>query len=410
MQKSGGAVIPMRENKVKYLVGDENIVVRPRIPFDEQICNFLDDFSKQILKDSVLKSYTDVVSFAFWIRKTNLQKQKEEHVSKYSRLGRGLAFHIAPSNVPINAMFTFVFGLLSGNSNIVRISTRDFPQVELLCEKMNLLLEQEAYSEIKEENAIVQYERNQVITDCFSKKADVRVIWGGDHTIKEIRKSPLKPRAKELVFSDRYSFGVVNPEYILELSEEDMKNLARNFYNDTYLMDQNACSTPHMLFWLSKDKMVATQAQERFWKQIYEEAKRYSLEDIKVSEKYTNLCLYAAQNGECVENSKTSARCYENLLYVITEESVPKQLSEKRGKFGMVYQCNISDLKEIKSCMEQKVQTVAVAGIEKEQVREWIIENRLSGIDRVVPFGKTLDIGLVWDGYDLITEMSRMIG
>ena len=410
MQKLGGAVIRMKENRVKYLVGDENIVVRPRIPFDEQVCSFLEDFSKLILKDSVLKSYTDVVSFAFWIRKANIQKQKEEHASKYSRLGRGMAFHIAPSNVPINAMFTFVFGLLSGNSNIVRVSTKDFPQISLLCEKMNLLLGQDVYREIKEENAIVQYERNQEITDCFSKMADVRVIWGGDTTIEEIRKSPLKPRAKELVFADRYSFGLINPEYIIKLSDTDMKNLARNFYNDTYLMDQNACSTPHMLFWLSKDKMLTMQAQERFWEQIYEEAKRYSLEDIKASEKYTNLCLYAAKNGENVKTGKIFARRYENLLYVITEESLPDDLCEKRGEFGLFYQCSISDLNEIKDSVEQKVQTVAVAGIEMEQVRQWIIENRLYGIDRVVSFGKTLDIGLVWDGYDLITEMSRLIG
>ena len=97
MQRLGGAVIRMRENKVKYLVGDKDTVIRPRVPFDEQICSFLDDFSKEILKDAVLKSYTDVVSFAFWIRKANIQKQKEEHGSKYPRLGRGLAFHIAPS-------------------------------------------------------------------------------------------------------------------------------------------------------------------------------------------------------------------------------------------------------------------------------------------------------------------------
>ena len=400
----------MSENKIKYLVGNEHVVVRPRIPFDEKVCDFLDIFSKEILKDTALKSYPDVVSFAFWIRRANIQKQKEEHASKYLRLGRGLAFHIAPSNVPINAMFSFVFGLLSGNSNIVRISTKDFPQVNLLCEKLNKLLEQEAFCEIKNENAIVKYERNQEITDRFSKLADVRIIWGGDNTIEEIRKSPLKPRAKEIVFADRYSFGLIRAEYILALSEEKIENLAKNFYNDTYLMDQNACSTPHMIFWLANDEIVTKQAQERFWKQIYKEAKRYSLEDIKVSEKYTDLCLYATKNGKAVEEKKEAVQRYENLLYVIKEENVPEDLCEKRGKFGMFYQCNISDLSEIKSCITSKVQTVAVAGIEKELVQEWIVENRLEGIDRVVPFGKTLDIGLVWDGYDLITEMSRLIG
>lgn len=409
MRKLGGAAILMSENKVKYLVGNEKIVARPRIPFDEKICEFLDAFSKEILKDATLKSYTDVVSFAFWIRKANIQKQKQEYVSKCPRLGRGLAFHIAPSNVPINAMFTFVFGLLSGNSNIVRVSTKEFPQVKLLCDKLNELLDKEEYREIGEENTIVQYERNKEITDVFSLRADVRIIWGGDHTIEEIRKSPLKPRAKELVFADRYSIGIVNPEYILKLSKEQIKSLAKDFYNDTYLMDQNACSTPHMIFWLSKDKALIEQAQQYFWKQIYKEAKRYSLEDIKASEKYTNLCLYAAKNGAAVETGNSSVQCYENVVYVITEEKVPDNLCEKRGKFGMFYQCSISDLNEVKAGINQKVQTVAVAGIEKEQVQKWIVENRLEGIDRVVSFGKTLDIGLVWDGYDLIAEMSRLI-
>lgn len=410
MRKSGGAVILMRENKVRCIVGNDNIVVRPRVPFDEQICNFLDEFSKEILKDAVLKSYTDVVSFAFWIRKANIQKQKEEHASSYPRLGRGLAFHIAPSNVPINSMFTFVFGLLSGNCNIVRISSKDFPQVRLLCDKLNVLLEKEEYSQIKEENAMIQYERDQEITDYYSSMADVRVIWGGDSTIAEIRKSPLKPRGKELVFADRYSFGILTPEYVLGLSEDEIKSLARSFYNDTYLMDQNACSTPHMLFWLSENKDSTKQAQERFWKQVCEEAKRYPLEDIKVSEKYTKLCLYAVENGKAVEEERTFVTRYDNLLYVIEEEMVPEDLCEKRGKFGMFYQCRISDLNEIRSVINQKVQTVAVAGIEAETIQNWIVENRIRGIDRIVPFGKTLDIGLVWDGYDLISEMSRMIG
>ena len=175
-------------------------------------------------------------------------------------------------------------------------------------------------------------------------------------------------------------------------------------------MDQNACSTPHMIFWLSQDKDMIEQAQSYFWEQVYEEAKKYALEDIKVSEKYTNLCLYATQNEKATEERSISVQHYENILYVIKEKNIPINLCEKRGKFGMFYQCNISDLSEIKDCINSKIQTVAIAGIEKKEVQEWIVENRLKGIDRVVSFGKTLDIGLIWDGYDLIAEMSRVIG
>jgi hypothetical protein len=44
-----------------------------------------------------------------------------------------------------------------------------------------------------------------------------------------------------------------------------------------------------------------------------------------------------------------------------------------------------------------------------EELRNFIIENGLCGVDRIVPVGKTADFGVVWDGYDLITQMSRII-
>jgi hypothetical protein len=33
----------------------------------------------------------------------------------------------------------------------------------------------------------------------------------------------------------------------------------------------------------------------------------------------------------------------------------------------------------------------------------------LRGIDRVVPVGRAIDMGLVWDGYDIVTSLSREI-
>ena len=38
-----------------------------------------------------------------------------------------------------------------------------------------------------------------------------------------------------------------------------------------------------------------------------------------------------------------------------------------------------------------------------------IIENKLSGIDRIVPIGQALDISMIWDGYDLTSSLTRVI-
>jgi hypothetical protein len=44
-----------------------------------------------------------------------------------------------------------------------------------------------------------------------------------------------------------------------------------------------------------------------------------------------------------------------------------------------------------------------------EKVREFIVRNGLRGIDRVVPVGQALDMDIVWDGYDIIGSLSRLI-
>ena len=36
-----------------------------------------------------------------------------------------------------------------------------------------------------------------------------------------------------------------------------------------------------------------------------------------------------------------------------------------------------------------------------------VLENGLTGVDRIAPVGHTMDFALTWDGYDLIRTLSR---
>ena len=45
----------------------------------------------------------------------------------------------------------------------------------------------------------------------------------------------------------------------------------------------------------------------------------------------------------------------------------------------------------------------------KPEAKSFLLKNNLSGIDRVVPLGKDLDISAIWDGYDVIESLSRII-
>ena len=38
-----------------------------------------------------------------------------------------------------------------------------------------------------------------------------------------------------------------------------------------------------------------------------------------------------------------------------------------------------------------------------------LLTSGIKGIDRVVPIGKTMDFDFIWDGYDLISQLTRII-
>ena len=48
-------------------------------------------------------------------------------------------------------------------------------------------------------------------------------------------------------------------------------------------------------------------------------------------------------------------------------------------------------------------------GADKSQLLDFVVKNRLLGIDRIVPVGKALDIDVIWDGYDIVRSLSRII-
>ena len=105
----------------------------PLIPFSEEITDYLNALSKEISKDPSSKNFPDVRAFSFFCRKANLLLLKKKYYdSDITKLGRGLVFHIAPSNVPVNFAFSLMASLLSGNSNIVRVPSKNLVKQKLL--------------------------------------------------------------------------------------------------------------------------------------------------------------------------------------------------------------------------------------------------------------------------------------
>ena len=80
-----------------------------------------------------------------------------------------------------------------------------------------------------------------------------------------------------------------------------------------------------------------------------------------------------------------------------------------RGESGIFFEKNINSLIQVNKDVTSKLQTLSIIGFNKNVITDWIRRENLSGIDRVVDVGNSLQMDLVWDGYDIISTLSRII-
>lgn len=373
-------------------------------PYNKIVLAFLNDLSKSLISSQRCRAFPDIVAFAFWCRTANTARMERDFGVRYKRLGRGLVFHVAPANVPVNFAYSLVFGLLAGNANIVRLPANDFIQTKLICNEIVSLFSKAEYTLISSMTRVIRYPRSEEITAALSVVCQARVIWGGDHTIGRIRGLPIHPRCVDLVFSDRYSICMMDSKAVFECSEQRLAELAQGFYNDAYLMDQNACSSPHLVIWIG-DPNKTEAAIEKFWDAVFVVAKlKYNLQPVQAVDKFVNLCQTAINLPNVI--SFTSK---ENMVYRVKLDHLPDNIEEFRGQFGFFYEYIADDYSCLRSIVGERYQTLAIFGIDSETIVDFIRENGLVGLDRVVSVGQALDIGVIWDGYDVIGNLSRII-
>lgn len=409
MQKREGVVIPIPDDvllKTTVLVGSlSTISNKPVETFNESRIAFLAQLSRCLLAYPESKNLPDVITFAYWCRHANLMRLRIPYLPDHRlRMGLGLTFHICPANVPVNFAFSMAFGLLSGNTCVLRLPSKSFATTELIVRAIKALLDEPRHLELRQALVLVQYERDEEISRFWMSEADGRIIWGGDQTVTHMRAFPCKPRSREVAFSDRYSLCVLNPVSILEMDERGFKQFCNDLFNDIYLMDQAACSSPQLIAWIGGQTDVH-HAQARLWPEIVQIVEqKHALQAVQVMDKFVQACRSAL-----TESHMQIVERHKNLLYRIELSGIDLHQDACRGYFGTVHEVVLPHLDELAPIVNERYQTLTAQGIDNLFIREWIIRHQLRGIDRVVPVGRALDMNIVWDGYDMVSSLSRLI-
>jgi len=370
----------------------------PRPPFDGEVLAFLEAFGRRLMNRPEARPWPDVITLGYWCRRASLERMKAGYPDLADRLGRGLAFHVAPANVAVNFAYSLAAGLLAGNVNVVRAPSRDFPQVEMITRALNETLAE--HGSLRPYVFVVRYGHQAEINETLSALCDARIIWGGDAAVSALRRCPLPPRAVELTFADRYSLAVIDADRCLEM--EDAAGLAAHFYNDTLLTDQLACTAPALVVWLGR---AVGRAREKFWAAFETLAvQRYNLQPALAVARLTAFCALCAEYEGV---SRVSAP--DSLVFRAQVPSLAEGMLAERPGGGFFLEYEAGSLDEILPICGRRCQTLAALGLSAETLRDFLDRHRPPGIDRVTPLGRTLDFTLQWDGHDLIYALTRRL-
>ena len=368
--------------------------------FDERVVNFLETLSAAILGHDKARKFPDLAAFGFFIRRANLNKMRAEKVGLPNnvRFGLGLAFHVAPSNVPLNFAYSFVTALICGNPSIVRISSSHFPQAEILIDLINEII---PCSKFGPWLSIIHYPRESDLNEMLSSLCRIRLIWGGDETIAVFKKFKVKPNLIDITFPDKYSICVIDTSYYL--SKSDPAKVASRFFDDVYTFDQNACTSPRAIVWLDNDVNLKY-AQDLFWSSLEKEieAKGYTAAQGAGVRKVSKASLHAALNlVEIDRNSTLATKSVINLKYAST-----KIFNNHPGE-GIFYQLVVSEIQNLNGLIAENCQTLSIVGNIREEIVSWIMGSNLNGIDRICSVGSASNFTIDWDGKDLFSMMTK---
>jgi len=370
--------------------------------FDETTIIFLHELSRALLMDASARQYPDLATFAYFCRRSNLLSLSNRYTDASQRSGWGTIVHVAPSNIPINFAFSLVLGLLAGNSNIVRMPSRLFPQNEVFAKIFDRLLERDDFRSIATANVLISSPRGSEMFDSLIAEADGLVVWGGDATVARFRSLPKKSRCAEVYFPDRRSSALIDAATYIRLSPDAQRKLAHDFFNDTYLVDQNACSSPSIVFWVGAPELIET-AKNGFWTALEAELRQqaYRLDTTARIDKYLDLMAITKTLGRPPRQLPRSRD-----IWCLDEPTLPKDFGPR---FGQFVEINLPFLGSITAHLRWQEQTLTYFGVDPHDLLHAVNRVDGHGVDRIVPTGRALDINPLWDGKDILALLSRRI-
>ncbi len=366
---------------------------------------FVEKLSKRFMSVDK-KLYPEIFTLGFDFRKSGISKLRNnnDHLANSNIIvkPKGMIFHVPPTNVETVFVYTLVYGVLSGSSNVVRISDRTGDVTKILIEIISDTLLDAEMKDVASRVSVIQCDRDSSVLQDVAFRSDLRVWWGGDQAVTSLKKFDSQPRTIDVSFPDRWSIALIDASSFNALGKEESQSLLQSLSKDIYLFDQLACSSPQAIYWSTKSEEDFRSARLKF-DQLLSEAVYEMDYDLPIAN-FVDKAIKVA--SDVLSNPGEVSWHGKELVSTLIEGNVQSHVSQSGGA---LYHIGIKSLNELPEHLDSRVQTVVSFGVEKSELTDALVNMKIAGIDRVVSPGRALSFGPIWDGIDLISSFTRKI-
>ncbi|HPT45126.1 MAG TPA: acyl-CoA reductase, partial [Candidatus Rifleibacterium sp.] len=192
---------------------------------------------------------------------------------------RGVLLHLTAGNVFVGAVDSLVSGIITKNANILKMSRVD-PVFPLLF--IESIKEHDPAGIIWPNQAALLWKGGDEAIETALLQAPLTIVFWGGHDALVSLKSRIGTAARLIENGPRYSFAVVEGKRI---KKGPAAAMIRGLALDLCRWDQQACSSPHVVYVLDRDHKTAHLLIESLYDELLQLRDELPLGDLSFDEK-----------------------------------------------------------------------------------------------------------------------------
>ena len=312
----------------------------------------------------------------------------------------GIVGHWPAGNIEIQPVLSMTCALLGGNASLVRVPPVLHDATQTIMEKLE---RSDDSGNLTARISMVVFDHaRRDLQEAMARLVDGAMIWGGEEAVLQIRSLPFPHWARLAIFGPRISVAAMDADSWSSAGQRE--SWCRRIARDVWQFDQQACSSPQVLFLEKKLGLSCGEFIESLQKAFESENQVHPRQSIDAA--LTSAICHARASWllEDVAHGAVFPSSPDWTILLGTGPDIPQPT---QGKTLTVLE--VDDLFDAIEKLDGNVQALGLAMENPSKENELAALAARRGVDRIVKLGRMHVFAPPWDGVDLIRPMVRMV-